>query len=77
MDALPGLIAIETSGAAVTVSSELALNEPLTALIRLDPPASPFANPVLLMLAMFGAPELQPTWRVTSWTVPLLNVSKA
>jgi hypothetical protein len=76
MDALPGEIAMEASGAGVTVRSEVAVNEPLTADIRLEPPASPVARPVLLMVEMFGAAELQVTWLVTSCTVPLLKVSR-
>jgi hypothetical protein len=57
--AVGGLIAIETSAAAVTVSTVELLTEPEAAVMVAVPCATPVANPVLLIVAVPGVSDDQ------------------
>ena len=72
IDGLAGVTAIETRVAAVTVKLVVPLMESEVALMVAVPAATAVAPPLLLMVAMEGALEVQLTEPVRSFLLPSL-----
>jgi hypothetical protein len=72
MEGFGGVTAIETSAAELTVMVAEALIVPRLALIKVEPPLKPLANPVLLIPATAGVEELQLTNVVKFCVLPSL-----